>query len=110
MTHLLDKKYVIVLPDGAMDIRIEFGDELLYKTAATAIDKLPGNYRILFTRDTQTEEGWKGVVGEHNGLYEYPDYNNNGLCTLRTATQSGHSLLQSKNIDPVSNWVVIEKI
>lgn len=96
MTHLLDKKYVIVLPEGAKDIRIEFGDELLYKTAATAIDKLPGKYRILFTRDTQTEDGWKGVVGYPIGYDSY--------------TQSGHSLLQSKNIDPVSNWVVIEKI
>lgn len=59
----------------------------------------PGNYSIVGRGLELWESQWKQIVGEHNGLFEYPDFERNELCLLRTATESGLSLIKSLGME-----------
>ncbi len=116
MTHLIKDKYLVQLPEGASDVRVKFG-RVYFKllTNADYITIGGGAYSILFTRDTQTEEGWRGVVDYfNNGAfrdYKYPFFapDNDSLPFELTPTLSSHSLLQSKGIEVGGNWVILIK-
>lgn len=56
-----------------------------------------GQWSILGWSDELTEEQMEDICGEHNGLFEWPDFEFNSLCTL-SLTQSFSSLLRSQGI------------
>ncbi len=115
MTHLINDHYHVELLEGAELYRIHKlkTSWLLIEGAAFAPIPLPdGRWEIAFTRDTQTEEGWKGVVDKKETIYKgdwFVDYKDEFDC-IKPAAASGHSLLESKGIDHKLNFVIIKKI
>lgn len=74
------------------------------------IKKLPkGEYKFIGTWPGLTEEECAELVEEHNGLFEYPDYERSRLCLLKSATESFQSLLTSKAIE-YKRMAVIQKL
>lgn len=112
MTHLINDHYHVELPEGAVAIQVS-GDCIFYFRYKKVKCRLTtGNYTLSFTRDTQTEEGWKGVVEKKETIYKgdwFVDYNDEFDC-IKPATASGHSLLESKGIDHKLNFVIIKKM
>lgn len=123
MTHLINEYYYVGLPEGAVDVKISGTGWLCYRTTKKGrwyVLSQPSEnysqYSVAFTRDTQTEEGWKEIVdswesvsGDGTPIYE--NYKDGGtIPKCRTAEKSGHSLLASKEIDPKVNFVIIKKI
>lgn len=116
MINLLNNKWYIPLPDDATDIDMpeqDFGSVLQYKSNKrwNTITLPPGNWRILFTSDTATEEDCSKVVekNEDGTLFcDYELYKGVFQNFLDTAFAAFASLLRSHNLQ--GRYLIIEKM
>jgi len=114
LTQLTDNIFAVEIPEDIHDLtQLPSGldEALLY----------PSHYTILFLSKEATDEDWMVVVpGKITGYgyrnYDHKDYNGGSSIfdvwipySCKTATESGHSLLRYKGLDPSKNYAIIKK-
>lgn len=125
MTELTNKLYAIPMPNGAESCEIR-GERpgrqyplLSFYGEGEAVELPVGEYQIMvFNTKTATEEDARKVVafeelfinGNSQGIYYCDYFVPHDVCEwYKRATDSLHSLLRSKGLDPNKNYAIIEK-
>jgi len=136
ITELTENSIAVQIPSDAEDVRCySIGGE--YRIAFTSriqdplkvggdiIPLAAGNWRILGRPAELTEEQWKAIIPRIDGdlawipSYNDPDSGGHGFCyddyesedehtVYYTATESGLSLLKSKNVS-IDNVIILVK-
>lgn len=115
MTNLINNIFAVWVPDECsnvwwLDTRMNslvLGDYDKYSPIALP----PGTWQLLFLTRDATDSDWEKVVERDSKYPEwwYKDYElKSPFCY--NSTQSGHSLLRSKGLNPDKNYCLIEKI
>ena len=118
---------LIDVPEGAIlddevsngQVRYRYRDEkgLMHYTSTGFPLFPPGQWSIVGIASSLTEDMWKGILPQVRGgfaghLAGYKDYNDNGLsmdkAPLKTATESGLSLLASHGKKPYTTLVILK--
>lgn len=121
MQHLSKSFYAVIVPKDIVNLIImgnQLGDSWTYEEFEL-IETLPeGSWSIISLASEAGEDIWKmvvSVVGFGNGL-KYKNYLSNEIQQhlqykqgFYTATESGHSLLTSLNLDKETT-LIIEKL
>ena len=105
---VMSKCYIHTRRSGQQVLFIDFG--LLWKMSEE-IWLPPGTWQLLFLTRDATDSDWEKVVERDSKYPEwwYKDYElKSPFCY--NSTQSGHSLLRSKGLNPDKNYCLIEKI
>ena len=119
MTNLINNIFAFPIEDSANSLHV-LGNNLLYRYESEKmplsligdIDLPPGTWQIIFLTRDATNSDWEKVVdelflGDKPCAWENYGF---GLPKYKTATESGHSLLRSKGLNPDKNYCLIEKI
>ena len=109
--------YAVELPEGAEKIYITSGG-MSGKAIFFYIGNRrnyyglpPGNWQILFTTATATEQDWATVIPEpyHRNFLDYTQKQGKGYTVyfFDTATDSGHSLLAANGLPIEKNYAIL---
>ena len=116
MTNLINNIFAIEVPEDVIDCRLNSAGNILWPmlpghVTTQPIDLPPGTWQLLFLTRDATDSDWEKMVERDSKYPEwwYKDYElKSPFCY--NSTQSGHSLLRSKGLNPDKNYVLIEKI
>lgn len=123
ITQLTERAIAIKVPEGSEMYTIHENKLLLLFSGGQSARKKwcdlpPGQWQILGIASELTEEDWKKVVELVGGwsnviYYDYNttarDYRDIVEAAFKTATQSGQSLLASKNLPMESTLILIKQ-
>lgn len=117
ITELNEKAIAVEVPEGAHTFSIGFATgRLCYSPKGSAINTIytdlpPGNWSILGRPNELSEEQWKKVVTAEK-TFGYPSYGqipNGSYQWFAKPSESGQSLLKSKNVNPESVIILIKQ-